>query len=296
MAIAVAPIRLSMSLLACASSSTLLLSSWLTVVSSSLIDCSSSRLVSSSSVAERSSSFIACNSSLLAFSSSVEASYCSTVSRRRVFRRSSSRSSWRARGSADTGPGLADAAWPAAPGSLGLSMTTNRFSPISLAGATRIDTSTSLPSSATGPTSTCVEDRVCAVWYSAARNSTRRLGWMALSRLRLGSPPVNCRQPRGAGRQVQDVVLGIHQDRRRRQRLQQLEMQLAPGHAAALAAASGRPPPSRDRTRVPRTTGADGVRSGLSSASARGPRPTGTGSATGATVATRRCGASCPAP
>ena len=82
MAIAVAAIRFCRSVLAWLSSSTLPFSSWLTVVSSSLIDCSSSRLVSSSSVAERSSSFIACSSSLLAFSSCAATLPCSVASRR----------------------------------------------------------------------------------------------------------------------------------------------------------------------------------------------------------------------
>ena len=59
----------------------MILSSWLTVVSSSLTDCSSSLLVSSSSADERSSSFIAWSSSFDALASSTWVSYCSTVMR-----------------------------------------------------------------------------------------------------------------------------------------------------------------------------------------------------------------------
>ena len=74
-------IRFWKSLLACACSSILTFSSWLTVRSSSLTDCSSSLLVSSSSAAERSSSLIACSSSLDAFNSSACVSCCSIVAR-----------------------------------------------------------------------------------------------------------------------------------------------------------------------------------------------------------------------
>ncbi len=92
--ISVELIRFWKSLLASRSSSILTLSSWFTVVSSSLTDCSSSLLVSSSSAAERSSSLLACSSSFDALASSTCVSYCSiTVRSWRWVRLSSSSSS-----------------------------------------------------------------------------------------------------------------------------------------------------------------------------------------------------------
>ena len=283
-----------MSLLAWPSSSTLPLSSWLTVVSSSLIDCSSSRLVSSSSVAERSSSFIACSSSLLALSSSVEASYCSTVSRRCAFSRSSSRSRWRRdRVGADAfrlGGGLGAGARGAR------SITRNRSAPTALTGVDAdLDCHGFRRPARPGSTTTSEGSPRLRRLVQGRAQLDAQAGVHGAQQVAARLAAAVLQEAARAGRQVEDVVFAVDQDRRRRHRFEQLEVQFAPGGARTPLGRPGRGRLRRRDDGAARDHGPEGSRMLRLQRQCQRARPRRDRHARRAAMAAaRRCGSSCP--